>query len=77
MIHLTAYRKFLVRFTACGTDSISLERKNPRRFIIIIIGILVVTWVWSSYLSSLVFTLFGGVLDQGSICLALQVRCTP
>lgn len=52
------------------------QRRNPRRFIILI-GILVVTWVWSSYLSSLVFTLFGGVLDEGSICLALQVRCTP
>lgn len=42
MIHLTAYQKNLVRFTACGTDSISLNEKNPRRFIIII-GILVVT----------------------------------
>lgn len=61
MIHLTAYQKNLIRFTACGTDPISLRRKNPRRFIII--GILVVTWVWSSYPSSLVFTLFGGVLD--------------
>lgn len=50
MIHLTAYQKNLIRFTACGTNSISLNEKNPRRFIIIIIiGILVVTWVWSSY----------------------------
>lgn len=44
MIHLTAYQKTLVRFAACGTDTISFKRNNPRRFIIIIIGILVVTW---------------------------------
>lgn len=35
MIHLTAYQKNLIRFAACGTDTISLKRKNPRRFIII------------------------------------------
>lgn len=57
MIHLTAYQKVW----SVSPHAISLKRKNPRRFIVI--GILVVTWVWSSYLSSLVFTLFGGFLD--------------